>query len=371
MQGLELGERFYREEVGPLVDGRFPALQGRYAAGLTGYGSDVLGHDDELSRDHEWGPRCFLWLRERDYRRYAPDLDEVLDRELPRTFLGFQTRFRVDRKIEALVPVAGGEEGLHHVVITTVRRHLGFQIGSRRLPHGALEWLSIPEQRLLEFVRGQVFADPVGEITGAREALAYLPDGVWRYKMLYGWSILGWQLTNISLCAGRGDALSARFALHKCVEACVQLAFLLNRRYRPGTIKWLSREFCALPEIAAGIGPLLEEALTSPDLGHAAGLMDGVAQQLAGAHNRLGITAPVAVAKQLYRGQLHFSPDGLMGALRASLPPDLAQLEIQGGCDQWVSNEDVLIWAKHFRRLEPFYRGRTDERRDGVGDMMI
>ncbi len=371
MQGLELGERFYREEVSPLVDRRFPALQGRYGAGLTGYGSDVLGHDDELSRDHEWGPRCFLWLRERDYRRYAADLDQALDRELPRTFLGFQTRFRVDPAIQALVPVAGREEGFHHVVITTVRRHLGFQIGSRRLPCGAIEWLCIPEQRLLEFVRGRVFADPTGEITRAREALAYLPDGVWRYKMLYSWSILGWQLTNIGLCAARGDALSARFALHRCMGACVQLAFLFNRRYRPGTIKWLSREFYALPELAADIGPLLEEALASPDLGHAAGLIDGVAQQLAGAHSRLGITAPVPVAAQLYRGQVCFSPDELMGALRASLPPDLAGLEIQGGCDQWVSNEDVLIWAKHFRRLGPFYRRRANERRDGVGDMMI
>lgn len=57
MKGLELARCFYFECVQPIIAGRLAPLDGAYAAGLIGYGSDVLGHDDELSRDHEWGPR--------------------------------------------------------------------------------------------------------------------------------------------------------------------------------------------------------------------------------------------------------------------------------------------------------------------------
>ena len=46
-----------------------PQLVGRHAAGLIGYGSDVLGYDDDLSRDHEWGPRGLIWLQDADYAR--------------------------------------------------------------------------------------------------------------------------------------------------------------------------------------------------------------------------------------------------------------------------------------------------------------
>ena len=184
MQGLELAEQFYTQQVAPLIGRRFPHLSGRHAAGLNGYGSDVLGHDDEFSRGHEWGPRCFLWLGERDYHRYARALDETLNRELPATFLGFSVRFRVEASIECLVPAAAGEPGLHHVVITTVARDLYYQTGSRRLSQGPLDWLLIPEQRLLEFTRSRVLHDPVGEITRVRAALAYFPDDVWRFRML-------------------------------------------------------------------------------------------------------------------------------------------------------------------------------------------
>ncbi|HEU0299458.1 MAG TPA: hypothetical protein VFR37_08395, partial [Longimicrobium sp.] len=58
--GLELSRLFFVEAVRPLLDAAFPGL--RYAAGLLGSGSDVLGFDTEMSRDHDWGPRVDLFL---------------------------------------------------------------------------------------------------------------------------------------------------------------------------------------------------------------------------------------------------------------------------------------------------------------------
>ncbi len=112
MKGLDLAERYYHEAVAAVIARRFPLLRDRHAAGLTGYGSDVLGHDDEISRDHEWGPRCFLWLGERDYHRYARALNEALSRELPAAFLGYPTRFRVSHEFGALDQWVSNEDVL-------------------------------------------------------------------------------------------------------------------------------------------------------------------------------------------------------------------------------------------------------------------
>ena len=60
--GLELGRRFYAEVVRPLLDEDFPGL--RHAAAHLGGGSDVLGFDTAMSRDHDWGPAVTLFLPE-------------------------------------------------------------------------------------------------------------------------------------------------------------------------------------------------------------------------------------------------------------------------------------------------------------------
>lgn len=61
VSGLELSRRFFHEAVRPLVTSVFPDL--RYAAALLGQGSEVLGFDNELSVDHDWGPRVFILLQ--------------------------------------------------------------------------------------------------------------------------------------------------------------------------------------------------------------------------------------------------------------------------------------------------------------------
>jgi len=53
MSGRELARRFHAYAVAPLLAQGMPGL--RYAAGRFGSGSDVLGLEDVMSRDHDWG----------------------------------------------------------------------------------------------------------------------------------------------------------------------------------------------------------------------------------------------------------------------------------------------------------------------------
>ena len=89
--GLLLAERFYRHAVRPILDEAYPGLA--HAAGLIGFGSEVLGFDTPVSADHHWGPRVLLFLTDEDCDRDADDIREVLRRRLPTTCLGWSTNF--------------------------------------------------------------------------------------------------------------------------------------------------------------------------------------------------------------------------------------------------------------------------------------
>ena len=55
LTGCELSRRFYDAVVAPLLLSHWPGLP--HAAARIGAGSEVLGLDDEMSRDHDWGLR--------------------------------------------------------------------------------------------------------------------------------------------------------------------------------------------------------------------------------------------------------------------------------------------------------------------------
>ena len=92
LRGGELARVFHAEVVGPLLTHAMPRL--RYAAGRLGSGSDVLGLDDAMSRDHDWGCRLTLLVDEAD-RAAVPQVSQLLERELPRSYRGFPVRFPV------------------------------------------------------------------------------------------------------------------------------------------------------------------------------------------------------------------------------------------------------------------------------------
>ncbi|HEY7154164.1 MAG TPA: hypothetical protein VH575_09440, partial [Gemmataceae bacterium] len=94
---MELSRRFLVEAGLPLLRRHFPGLAERVAAGLvaggfeSGCGSEVGGFDDEISQDHNWGPRFFLFLSEADKRDRGQEAQRLLDAELPDTFEGFRS----------------------------------------------------------------------------------------------------------------------------------------------------------------------------------------------------------------------------------------------------------------------------------------
>jgi hypothetical protein len=90
--GAGLARSFFLGVVGPLLDRAVPGLA--YAAARLGSGSDVLGLDDEMSRDHDWGCRLTLLVDEND-RDQVPRISRLLEEELPERYRGHPVRFHV------------------------------------------------------------------------------------------------------------------------------------------------------------------------------------------------------------------------------------------------------------------------------------
>src|SRR5213593_2778973 len=89
MRNLDLCRAYFHEVVEPLLTRTCPEEARLAACGRFGYGSECLGMDDEVSRDHHWGPRVDILLPEAVHRERGDHLIAVLRERLPRTFRGF------------------------------------------------------------------------------------------------------------------------------------------------------------------------------------------------------------------------------------------------------------------------------------------
>jgi hypothetical protein len=105
LRGAELARGFFADVVEPLLSRALPGLG--YAAARLGSGPDVLGLDDEMSRDHDWGCRLTLLVDE-DARDQVPRISQILDEGLPARFGELPVRFPVtwDASVSHKVEVA-------------------------------------------------------------------------------------------------------------------------------------------------------------------------------------------------------------------------------------------------------------------------
>ena len=236
--GLELSERFYLAYGEPMLRKEFPDLLKLVAAGLIGAGSECFGYDDELSHDHDFEAGFCLFLPDESLvdRKQAFALERAYAK-LPRDFEGV-TR-------PPLNPVGGNRHGVLRIS-EFLKQKTGREDGKLSL----CEWFFVPEQSLLEVTNGKLFCDPLGEMTAARERLAYFPEDV-RKKKLAGKLLLAAQSGqyNYARCVARGESAAAQLALSEFVQSILHVIFLLNRCYLP-YYKWSFRALRELPMLS-------------------------------------------------------------------------------------------------------------------------
>jgi hypothetical protein len=332
MPGLELAGDFYAGVVRALLAAEFPGL--RYAAALLGPGSEVAGFDTQRSTDHDWGPRLQLLLPDEsgdgDTAGTAAAITATLARQLPDSFRGFPVRFSLSGE--------PANSARHHVRVARLGGWLTWLLGfDPRVGVSLLDWLATPAQRLAEFTTGQVFHDAPGELTRARQALAWYPDDVWRYVLACQWQRLDQEEPFAGRCAEAGDELGSLVVTARLARDLTRLCLLMHRRYPPYS-KWLGTAFTRVPG-TAGLAADLTAAIRAGDYPLRERHLTRAYRAVAERHNRLGLTTPLDTSTRLFHDRPFQVIAGarFAAALRESIEnPRIRRLPLTGAVDQFI-----------------------------------
>jgi len=178
------------------------------------------------------------------------------------------------------------------VVICPLEELLARTLGRRRSAEpDLLDWLSFPEQSLLELTSGEVFHDGLGSLEPMRARFAYFPDDVWLHRLSCQWQRIAEEESLVGRCAEAGDELGSRIVAARVSRDMMRLAFLMERRYAPYS-KWLGTAFARLA-CAPRLAPLLERALAADAYAPREQALAQAGTELAKIHNALEITEPL------------------------------------------------------------------------------
>jgi len=257
LPGLELNERYYTEVVEPLLKQLDPSLL--YSASLIGYGSDVLGYDNATSMDHNWGPRMQIFVSKGDAARIEA-IKAYLRAHLPGEFLGFPTHFsqKGGDGTQRMEKHTGGEVN-HLIEVYELEGYFDEFLHKDVTKLSNLDWLCLPEQKLVEVASGKVFFDGLGRLNPMREALRYYPREVKLIKLAAYWDCVNNEEAFVGRAVEFGDLLGLKLLAARMVSVMLKICFVLKERYVPYS-KWLTRGFedLGLPEIKAQASAVLK-----------------------------------------------------------------------------------------------------------------
>lgn len=355
--GLRLSKLFYETEVKPILNRVFPRL--RHSAALIGWGSEVLGFDTPISRDHHWGPRVLLFLSEKDSPKFKDNVSATLSAELPYEFKGYSTNYSKPEPNGVRHPERITSGPVNHMVnIYTVRSffksRLGFDL-NRRITIS--DWLTFPQQRLLEFTSGEVYYDGLGQLVKARERLQYYPQDVWFYMMAAQWIRISQEEAFVGRTGHVGDELGSQVVAARLVREIIKLSFLIERTYAPYS-KWLGTAFSRL-EIAKDLTPMLSRALQAKTWKIRERALSEAYVLLATQHNALKITKPLPTKITNYFSRPYsviFAERFAQAIKQAIKDPAVKKIATDiGSIDQFTDSTNVVEDLALIRRLRTAY----------------
>ena len=251
IKGLELSKKYFEKVYLPIIKSEFPEILEKMAAGLAGEGSECFGFDDEISKDHDFGPSCCIWLDNNDFEKYGLKLQKRLN-GLPKEFMGF--------------PVfCESEFGNNRRGVLNIDDWYYKFLNRADCPKDLYEWRLIPEKFLATATNGEVFLDNLGKFSKIRNELKnYFPEDI-RLKKIAARCMKMAQSGqyNYYRCMRRGEIIAARLAESEFISEAIHMIFLLNKTYKP-FYKWMAKKMKELPILGEKIYFLIEELIKLP-----------------------------------------------------------------------------------------------------------
>ncbi|MGN0157628.1 MAG: DUF4037 domain-containing protein [Brotaphodocola sp.] len=234
MRGIELSRGYYETYGKLMIHEQFPEYEHRIAVGLVGEGSECFGFDDEISRDHDFGPAFCMWLNHEDIAAIGKQLQEAYE-NLPGEYGGLPVRR--DHKMTG-----------HRTGVWEIGDFYNHFLGTPGVFQDSMRWLHLPEHYFAVAVNGEVFCDEAGEFTAIREQLLQgYPEDIRIKKMVARAATMSQSgQYNYPRSVNRGEPVAAELALSEFIKNGMSMIYLLNHRYAP-FYKWMHRGLRDLP----------------------------------------------------------------------------------------------------------------------------
>jgi len=342
--GLKLNKLFYEKEIKKLLNKNFPKL--KYSAALFGWGSEILSYDTEISIDHNWGPRVLIFLSEKDFLKMKEKINGILTKNLPYTFMGYSTNYSTSSPNNSRHPIKKTSGPVNHMIgIYTIQSFFKMRLKfdpNKNIKVG--DWLTLPQQRLLEMTSGEVFFDGLGELKKVREKFRYYPKDVWLYILASQWTKISQEEAFVGRTGHVGDELGSQLVACRIVREIMRLCFLMEKKYYPYS-KWFGTAFNKL-KIAKKISPILRKVLLSKNWKNREKQLSKAYQVIATTHNSLKITKPLTTKTVKYHGRpyLVIRADNFAEVIRKKIKdPEVKKIETNiGSVDQFIDSTDVV-----------------------------
>lgn len=233
-KGLDIAEGYFWEVCYPMLKEKFPEYLPRMAAGLVGEGSECYGFDDEISRDHDFGPSFQIFIPKTDKNLYGRNLEAQLAL-LPKTYRGFQARNTCS--------LGEGRTGL-----LTIEEFYDKFLSIHEVPASLSIWRQMEDIPLSTATNGRVFMDNLGEFTRIRKGLLnhYPKDVLLKRLAFHCTQIAQSGQYNLPRSLKRKQYVAASHALNEFIRHYTSFIYLINRTYK-SYYKWEHEGLKTLP----------------------------------------------------------------------------------------------------------------------------
>lgn len=220
MNGIELSKKYFYDIAYPIFKNNCPEILDLCSIGLVGEGSECFGLDDDISKDHDFGPGFCIWLKEDDVKIYKNRINSVLEK-LPDEFLGYK---KVESKLVD-----------KRVGLFSLEDFYEKYTSARKFPISDIEFLKIPESYLATVTNGEIFLDNCKLFSDYRKYLLdFYPEDVLRKKLAaYLFQMAQAGQYNLKRSLDRNDISAVFFAKAEFMEALLGVLFLFAKVYMP------------------------------------------------------------------------------------------------------------------------------------------
>ncbi|MBP5472909.1 MAG: DUF4125 family protein [Lachnospiraceae bacterium] len=225
VKGIDICRKYYETYVRPMIDEKFPEYASKIAAGLVGEGSDAFGFDDELSRDHDWGPSVVLWISKETDAEIGDALRTAYE-ELPGEMDGIRrapyVRGKSRRGVQAIPEF--------------------FERLTGAAEYEDIDWRNTESSKLAAAVNGEIWRDDEGIVTAFREKLSKgYPEEILFLNLAQYCALFSREgQYNCSRVKSRGDDMTSRMFAYDAIRDAMKLKYLSENRFFPHD-KWLRK----------------------------------------------------------------------------------------------------------------------------------